>query len=997
MKRVNFILSGLIVCVLISQFQANATANSSDDKELKYGFKLIEKRFVKEVNAVCYYYEHVQSGAKLLKIANDDPNKTFDITFHTIPDNDCGTAHIMEHSVLNGSENFPAKSPFDVLVKGSLNTFLNAMTSKDRTSYPVASMNDKDYFNLMHVYLDAVFKPMLHKEKRILMQEGWHYDLTSLDAELQYKGVVYGEMKGVYSNPARYLSLYTYRNLFPESEYGYESGGYPSAIPHLTYEQFTDFHKKFYHPDNSYILLYGNGDVDKELAFIHENYLKDYKKRGPQRKIKTQKPFSEMKVVKEYYPVIEGSPIEDQAYLTLQFVNNYGKDKMKTEALSLLMYYLVNSEAAPVRLALQEAGIGKNVGGGSSDYKQNVISITVQKANESQLAEFKEIVIKTLTNIAKTGIDKKELESILNRFEFHRREDNDAQKGITMMYSVMPDFIYNDDPFLGLEYEATLKKLRENLKTNYFEDLILSAFINNPHSLLLSMAPKPGMDKQIAQAEKDELEKYRKTLNESDLQKLVTETQDLLQYQNVEDSPEDLAKIPMLQLSDINPKATFYKAAATKMGDVPVLHYNDHTNGIVYLNMYFDMRTIDKSDLPYIELLSNMLGSLNTESYNFGQLDMEINKSTGGINTNLSRYLVKNDDNQLIPKFVVSSKATAPNLSTMLKLVDEIINKSKFDDTERLKTLLTRHLSSLDARFKREGAYLASYRFSSYISQSGMFGELTGGYEYYSFIENLVKNFDSQSKDLVSKFAEISNKLFVSENVIYGVTCNTEDYKLLTKELSAFQKTLNKANVVLNDWHFDLKVKNEGIMSASKVQYVYSGANFKSLGYKFSGKMLVFNKIISRDYLNQQIRVKGGAYGGFSNLSSSGSLVFASYRDPNLAETYQIYKSMPEFVASYTPSERELTQYIIGTISDLDQPLNVSGKGNQAFSRYFSDLEDSYYQQLRDEVLSTTADDLKKFKPMIEKIVTEKQLCVYGNAQKIEANKDLFDALIKMN
>ncbi len=997
MKRVHFILSGLIVCAIMSQFQANATANSSDDKQLKHGFKLIEKRFVKEVNAVCYYYEHLQSGAKLLKIANDDPNKTFDITFHTIPDNDCGTAHIMEHSVLNGSEDFPAKSPFDVLVKGSLNTFLNAMTSKDRTSYPVASMNDKDYFNLMHVYLDAVFKPMLHKEKRILMQEGWHYDLTSLDAELQFKGVVYGEMKGVFSNPTRYLNLYTYRNLFPESEYGYESGGYPPAIPQLTYEQFTNFHKQFYHPDNSYILLYGNGDIEKELAFIHENYLKNYNKRGPQRKIKVQKPFSAMKVVKEYYPVIEGSPVQDQTYLTLQFVNNYGKDKVKTEALSLLMYYLVNSEAAPVRIALQEAGIGKNVGGGSSDYKQNVTSITVQKANEPQLNEFKDIVFSTLTKIAKEGIDKKELESILNRFEFHRREDNDAQKGITMMYSVMPDFIYSDDPFLGLEYEANLKKLREYLKTNYFEDLIMSAFINNPHSLLLSMAPKPGLDQKIAQAEKDELAKYRKTLNESDLQKLVAETQDLLDYQNAEDSPEDLAKIPMLQLSDINPKATTYKATATKMGKTPVLHYNDHTNGIVYLNMYFDMRSVDKSDLPYIELLSNMLGSLNTESYDFGQLDMQINKSTGGINTNITRYLVKNDDNQLIPKFVVSSKATVSNLATMLNLVDEIINKSKFDDVERLKTLLTRHLSSLDARFKREGAYLASYRFSSYISHSGMFGELTGGYAYYTFVENLVKNFDTQSKDLVSKFAEISKNLFVSENVIYGVTCNTDDYKLLMKELPGFQGKLKQGKIALNDWHFDLKVKNEGIMSSSKVQYVYSGANLKTLGYDFSGKMLVFNRIISRDYLNQQIRVKGGAYGGFSNLSSSGTLVFASYRDPNLAETYQIYKALPEFVASYTPSERDLTQFIIGTISDLDQPLNVSGKGNQAFSRYFSGLEDAYYQQVRDEVLSTTVEDLKKFKAMIEKVVAQKQICVYGNAQKIEANKDLFDSLIKMN
>ncbi|HOS16197.1 MAG TPA: insulinase family protein, partial [Bacteroidales bacterium] len=454
--------------------QANATNNTTIP-----GYRLIEKRFVKEINSTCYYYEHVKSGAKVFKMANDDPNKMFSITFKTLPDNDCGTAHIMEHSVLNGSLHFPVKSPFDIAVKGSLNTFINAFTSKDRTSFPVASMNEKDYFNLMHIYLDAVFNPLIYQNEKIFKQEGWHYELTDLNADIQYRGVVYGEMKGSFSNPARYVTYYTYKNLFPGNVYGYESGGYPYAIPELTWDEFKAFHTKYYHPDNCYIVLYGNEDVEKELSFIDKEYLSKYEKRNINFPIEEHRPFPTLKRVEAHYPVMEGAQTKNQTFLNLCYVTNHGKDITKTYALSILAYYLFNNESAPVRLALEKAGIGKNVSCSVQSYKQNIAQIQLQNANPEELDTFYNIIIRTLKETLNKGIDKSEIESVLNAYEFSLREDNNAQKGISYLSNVLPDFMYNNDPFAGLLYEKVLVELRENLKTDYYEELITSTFLDN--------------------------------------------------------------------------------------------------------------------------------------------------------------------------------------------------------------------------------------------------------------------------------------------------------------------------------------------------------------------------------------------------------------------------------------------------------------------------------------------------------------------------------------
>lgn len=991
--QIKMLQKGFLSILLAFFVSSPLLVSAQSPMKNKHGFKLIEKRFIPEVNAECSYYQHEASGAKLIKIANDDPNKTFNITFKTLPESDNGIAHIMEHAVLNGSENFPVKSPFDIAVKGSLNTFINAMTSKDRTTYPVASMNDKDYFNLMHIYLDAVFFPLIHKDKRILMQEGWHHELSDAEAEVEYRGVVYGEMKGAYSNPARYVSLHTYRNLFPESFYGNESGGYPSAIPTLSHEEFTAFHKKYYHPDNSYIVLYGNADIDKELSFIDQNYLSKFKKRGINIEITDHPAFTSMKNADEYYPVMEGAPLENQTYLALSFVDNYGTDLARNRAISLLNYYLFNMEAAPLRLALQEAGIGKNLSCNLSTYKQNIVQIQVQNANASEKQQFYQIIQDKLQEIVKKGIPKDELESVLNAFEFNLREDDNAQKGISYLYSLMPSFIYFDDPFVGLEYEENITKLRNHLKSDYYEKLIQSVFLDNPYSLLLSVAPKVGMDKEIQSKIDQELKEYKAGLTKQAIEDLIKETADLIAYQQSEDTPEGLSTIPVLSLSDINPKAQTFEAEKRKIGNTAVLHRMEHTNHIVYLNLYFDMRGMPKEMLSYASLLSHLLGALNTENYSFGELDLEMNKHVGGINTYLTRYSVKNDDFKLLPKFVVSSKASVTKLDELMRLIDEIVNKSKIDDADRIKTILTRHLSQLEAQVKREGSGIAMTRYSSYLSNSGMFTEFSRGFEYLTFVRNLVKNYDEKSIELISKLKEVEKLIFTQENLIAGSTCNAEDYKSLESKFEAFVNRFDEGKTRLTSWQFDLSAKNEGIQAASKVQYVYAGYNYRALGFDYSGKMRILNSVISRNWLNQQVRVIGGAYGGYSILSPGGLAAFVSYRDPNLRQTLETYKLTAEFVKNFTADEKEMTQFIIGVIADLDQPLSAAERGNRAFSNYFSELDSGYYQRERDEVMTTSVEDIRAYSGMIQEIMNQGVHCVYGNSDLLEQESALFKAL----
>jgi len=962
-----------------------------------HGFRLIEKRFVKEANAGCLFFRHMKSGASLLKIAANDPNKFFNITFKTLPDNDSGTPHILEHSVLNGSKSFPVKSPFDVLLKGSLNTFLNAMTGQDHTSYPVASMNATDYFNLMHVYLDAVFHPLMLEDDRILKQEGWHLELTTKDAPLIYKGVVYNEMKGTFSNPLYLLYHLTNKHLFPGNIYGVSSGGHPDAIPNLTQEDFTAFHRKYYHPSNSYILLYGDASLDRELEFIDKNYLSDFNATNEDMNIPLQKPFNEIKTVTEPYPVADGSPVEDNTYLSLSYVTNLNSDRLTTIALDLLVSALVNHESAPLRLALHEAGIGREVMGWFTEAQQNIITIIVPNANPEDADRFKAVADETFKSVASQGFDKDIIEGILNRNEFQLKEGDTPQKGLMYLEMITQNWLFEEDPFAGMEYEKPLAELRTAVKSNLLEELIDQFLICNPHVLLLSMVPDPGLQGTREAFIAENLDAIKAKMTDPEIEALVKDTHDLMEYQQREDLPEALATIPMLQLSDISPQALFFDLEKILWDNVPVMHHHGFTSGIVYTSLYFDLRTLPQEDISYASLLTALLGKLNTVNCTYGQLDNELNIHTGGFVTNLATFLEKRSDDNLLPKLVVSAKATRMKTGTMMDLVAEIILRSDYTNKERLRNLIKRHHSKVDANIKQNGMNYAITRANSHFSNRGMFNELTSGVDYYRFITRLANNFDELFDEISHKLESTAKILFTRNNLITHVTCHADEMSVFLEELKRSMADLPEGNLTYHSWKFDFRKVNEAILSASQVQYVVKSHDFKKLGFSWDGKLSVLNQILSTDWLQNQVRVMGGAYGGFCGFAPNGNVYFASYRDPNLLETLEAFNATPGYIERFSAGEQEMTRYIIGTIAGLDQPKTPSQKGSAAMHYFFEQTTAEMLNKERADILSTSAGDIRNLAPLVSAVINQNNYVVYGSEGKITENARLFDQLIRIS
>ncbi len=986
----------IVLTVLMSVLISCAPKEKYQEGNSYHGFTLVEKKFVNEVNAECLLFKHDKSGARLLKVAANDPNKLFNIAFKTVPENDCGTPHIMEHSVLNGSKNFPVKSPFDVLVKGSLNTFLNAMTGSDITTYPVASMNNKDYFNLMHVYLDAVLNPLIYEDPRILEQEGWHHELESKDGDVVYKGVVYNEMKGAYSSPNRELDYQINKILFPDNTYGVSSGGYPTEIPKLTYEAFIDFHKKFYHPGNSYILLYGDADLDQELAFIDSEYLSKYELSDQTVEIPLQKPFEAMKEAEKTYAVPEGAPTQDQTFLNLSFVAGQSTDRVLSMSFDVLTDALVNHESAPVRLALQEAGIGRDVRASFNEAKQNVFEITVQNANPEDKDKFREIVFSAMEKAANEGFDKTMVEGILNRMEFNMKEGNTPQKGLMYLMQSYQTWFFADDPFVGLEFNAPLEETKKALTADWLENTVKQYLLDNPHSLLMVLKPEPGLQAKISAATEEELKAYKASLTEEQIDELIGDTQALIEYQKKEDTPEALASIPMLERSDISSEVEWFGVKKQEVAGVDVLQHEEFTNDILYSNLYFDVRVLPAELISYAKLLSSVMGKLNTENYSFGDLDNALNINTGGFSTYLTTYLEDQSNENILPKFAVYSKATSEKAGKMFELVNEVINHSKINDPERLKELITRHHARVDSDIKNNGLNYAMTRLTSYYSKSGMYNEKTQGLDYYRFVSDLAENFDAKSDEIIANLEKTAALLFSKENLIATITCSEKDFAGYSAGLESFVAAVKEAPLEWQEWNFDYEKKNEGLESASKVQYVVKGYDFKKLGYEYDGKMRVLNQVLSTDWLQNQVRVIGGAYGGFAGISQSGTVYFASYRDPNLKETIDTYDKTPGYLDEFEADDNTMTRYIIGTISRMDGPKTASQKGNLAIEYYFEKTTPEQLKAEREAVLATTADDIKGMKKLVEDVLAQDAICVYGNEEKVKENAGLFGSVVSL-
>ncbi len=964
-----------------------------------HGFKLLDGKHVAEINSDAKLFVHEQSGARLLHLGNDDDNKVFSITFRTPPEDSTGVPHIVEHSVLCGSRKFPIKEPFVELVKGSLNTFLNAMTFPDKTMYPVASRNDKDFRNLMDVYLDAVFYPLMLETPEILMQEGWHYELPEVEAELTYKGVVYNEMKGVFSSPDAILEHQIYASLFPDTTYGVESGGDPDYIPDLTQEQFVAFHKKYYHPSNSYIFLYGDMDLEDNLKFLHEAYLKDFTKTEIDSAISLQQPFAEMVTKIVDYPVSPDESTKDKTFITLNIVAGKATDPESYLGLMMLEHILLETPAAPLRKALIDAGLGKEVFGSySKSIIQPTMTFGVGGANPEQVDLFKDTVYKALEELATNGLEQKLVESSVNIFEFHLREANygNRPKGLVYNIKCLDSWLYDEDPLIHLAYEQALETIKRDCKKGYFEQLIKTYLLNNTHQALVALKPNGKIGASKAAESKAKLAEYKASLSQEQLTVLVQQTQALKLRQETPDEPDKLELIPLVELNDIDPQVEKIVTQEHQEQDVPVLLHPLFTNKIAYLTLYFNTGAVAEAELPYLFLLSDILGKVDTRTYPYAELAKEINIHTGGFAYDVFAYSENGNDQKYTPMFRVKAKALVSKLPQLFALLGDVTGSSLFEDATRLKEIIRENKAAWDTALFRRGQQVVASRLLSYISPVAKFNEI-GQLTYYKFIAALEQDLDNKIGEIGQKLKNVAQIIFNRHNLLIGITCEDDEYKAFRQHLPVLMDKLGTGKYPPVTYGFEAKPHNEGLLTSGKVQYVAKGANFRRLGYNYHGSMKVLETILRYDYLWNKIRVQGGAYGAFAQFDRSGNVVFGSYRDPNLAETLKVYDETVDYLNNFTTenvSQREMTKYIIGTMSSMDTPLTPQMKGERADAAYIRNISQQNLQQERDEILATNQQDIKKLAELVEAVMKANYLCVLGGEQKIKANKELFGELV---
>lgn len=956
-------------------------------------YRVVEHKTIEEMQSEGIVLEHKKTKARLFLVSNDDENKVFCIGFRTPPDNDCGLPHILEHSVLCGSDKFPLKDPFVELVKGSLNTFLNAMTYPDKTVYPVASCNDKDFQNLMDVYMDAVLHPNIYKEEKIFRQEGWHYELESKDAPLIYNGVVYNEMKGAYSSPESLLDSVTQKTLFPDTCYGKDSGGDPVHIPELSYEKFLDFHRTYYHPSNSYIYLYGDMDMAEKLTWLDEEYLSHYEERPVDSRIREQKAF-EKPVEREFsYSITDGESGEDATYLSVNTVVGDDLDPKLYVAFQILEYTLLDAPGAPLKQALIDAGIGKDIlGGYESGILQPFFSVIAKDANKEQKGEFLAIVKGTLRKLADQGINRKSLLAGMNYFEFKYREADygSAPKGLMYGLQCLDSWLYDGDPMTHLCYQETFDFLKKEVENGYFEQLIKDYLLDNPFEAVIVVAPEKNLTTKEDEKLAKKLADYKASLSEEELEKLVCATRELKEYQDTPSTPEILAKIPLLTREDIDKKAETFFWTEKEEDGIKVLHHNFFTSGIGYLKILFNTSVLPQEDLPYAGLLKSVLGSISTEHYSYSDLTSEIHLNSGGMDFSVTSYANLQDAEQFTGAFVASIRVLYDKLDFGFTMLEEILNHSVFTDEKRLGEVIQETRSRARMKLENAGHSTAVSRATSYFSATAYYNELTGGTAYYHFLEQLEKDYPAKKQEIIAKLQEVSRKLFTRSNMLVNYTADENGYEKLPETLKLLSAKLPEGSRETYVFTHPVKNVNEGLKTSAQVDYVARCGNFRDAGLAYTGALKILQVILSYDYLWLNIRVKGGAYGCMSGFGRSGEGYLVSYRDPNLKETNEIYEGIPAYLEQFDPDERDMTKYVIGTISNLDAPLTPSVKGSRGLSAYLSGVKEEMMQTERDQVLQATKEDIRALAAHIRAVLQTGSFCVVGNEEKIEANRAMF-------
>ena len=965
-----------------------------------YAYELQKEEDLKGIKAKGYLLRHRKSGARVVYIENDDNNKVFSIGFRTPPSDSTGVPHIMEHSVLCGSRNFPAKDPFVELVKGSLNTFLNAMTYPDKTVYPVASCNDQDFQNLMHVYMDAVFYPNIYEHEEIFRQEGWSYQLDSAEDKLKYNGVVYNEMKGAFSSPEGVLDRVILNTLFPDTSYANESGGDPEVIPELTYEQFLDFHRKYYHPSNSYIYLYGDMDIEEKLHWLDQEYLGKYDREPVDSRIRFQEPFAEMQEKVIPYSIASEESEEDNTYLSYNKVVGTSLDKELYLAFQILDYALLSAPGAPLKKALTDAGIGKDIMGSyDNGIYQPIFSVIAKNANEEKKEEFIQVIEDVLRASVKNGIDTKAIEAGINYYEFRYREADfgNYPKGLMYGLQMMDSWLYDEEkPFIHIEALDTFEFLKKQIGTGYYEELIQKYLLDNPHGAIVIVTPEKGRTARMEAELEEKLQKYKESLTAEEVEAFVQKTQALEAYQSEPESEENLEKIPVLKREDISREIEPIINEEMTLAGVPVIFHEIETNGIGYVDVLFDMSLVEEQDLPYVGILQSVLGIIDTKRYDYGTLFNEINVNTGGISTSLELY---NDVTNIREKafkatFEIKGKALYGKLPVAFDMMREILMESKLDDGKRIREILAMLKSRLLMKFQSSGHVTAVLRAQSYASPAAKLKDMTNGIAFYETVSYIEEHFEEEKEKLSEKLIDLSKKLFCGDNMMLSYTAAREGLEGLEEMVEKLKNSLHTRTAEEDKrCVIHCEKKNEGFKTASKVQYVAKAGNFIDLGVAYTGALQILKVIMSYDYLWQNIRVKGGAYGCMSNFNRIGEGYFVSYREPNLKRTLDVYDGVVDYLKNFTVSESDMTKYIIGTMSGIDQPMTPASKGERSMNLYMNKVSAEMIREERNQILDAEQDDIRALYKVAEAVLQADQMCVIGGEDKIEEEKELFKTL----
>ncbi len=953
-----------------------------------HGFELLREERIAELQTVARIYRHVQTGAELLSMENEDENKVFGIAFRTPPTDSTGIAHIMEHAVLGGSQKYPLKEPFVQLIKGSLKTFLNAMTYPDKTVYPVASTNLQDFYNLVNVYIDAVFHPLITPHH--LAQEGWHYELEKVDAPLAYKGVVYNEMKGAYSSPDSLLYRQSSRSLFPDNAYGFDSGGDPAEIPDLTYEQFKTFHATYYHPSNARIFFYGNDDPAERLRLLDER-LQGFTQIAVNGAVELQPAFAEPKRFVYPYGVAADAGADKKSMVQLNWLLPENNDPDLIMGLTMLSYAILGMAASPLRKKLMDAGLGEDLTGGglSTGRRQMTFAVGLKGVDPAAVDKVEPLILDAISELARTGVDPEMIEAAINTIEFSLRENNTGSypRGLSLFFRVLSTWLYERDPLMLLAYEAPLAALKARIKADnsYWQQLLQTYLLENAHRTTVTLEPDPQYNQRLEEAEKARLTAARAQMTAQDLRQAIEETKTLKQLQARQDDPAALDALPMLTRNDLDKEVKTIPLDVSKAGDAQFLYHDLFTNGILYLDLGFNLHALRQALLPYLHLFGRALTEMGTEREDFVRLQQRIGQKTGGI---WHSALVGKGRNQPQTStwFLVSGKATVAQTGELLAILRDILLTVKLDDRERFRQIALKAKARNEAGLVPSGHSVVAGRLRAAFTEADWVDEEMGGVNYLFFLRRLVHEIEEDWPTVLAKLEEVRQTLLNRTGMICNATLDAENWQKVRPQLEAFMAELPAGDPAYPGWAPTFDRSNEGLIVTAQVNYVGKGANLYELGYRYHGSVNVITNFIRTGWLWDKVRIQGGAYGAYSSFSrQSGVLTFLSYRDPNLLDTLAVYDQTAHMLRTVELSDQELTRNIIGAIGAMDAYQLPDAKGHTSMVRYLFGESDAERQQIRNEILGTTVADFRAFADVLESVKTQGTVVVMGSQNALEA------------